>query len=547
MDAASNESFVAVRIFRKSPFGHATRAAGIAALLFACSSEGSSADPPAPGPDADAGVEASTPPAEPLAFKPCPLRVDADGPDAECATALTPLDAANPGGPTIEMFVKRYRPAGGKGLRAMWMLQGGPGASAYVFESIAQQIGTRFPDVDFYMPDHRGTGKSTRLGCPAQESPTSEAGIAITDAEWPACLADVKAREGERLAAFNTTNAANDLGVLIERTKQEGQPVFVYGVSYGTYWAHRYLQLYPSQANGVIFDSMVPQGGSLARQDEDSGEAARDLFAVCGKDAFCSQKLGTDPWPKVQALFAKLKTGHCSDIALPDFPNHILFRRAFAGLLMDVNLRPYIPAIVHRLDRCEAKDITALKVLVGKLTQEQPESPMMKQWSWVVTYNIAFSELWETPEPTAELLESLRENSVASRDVTLGMQATMGMWPRYKADPRTTSYAQTNTPLLFLNGGLDPATLLRKARPVREHFQGPNHYWVEVPTAGHTVIASSTTSEKRSCGTRMMMSFMEKPDTAPDTSCIADVLPIDFPNGRVDYNQALFGTNDAWE
>ncbi len=210
----------------------------------------------------------------------------------------------------------------------------------------------------------------------------------------------------------------------------------------------------------MIFDSIVPQGGSLARQDEDANEAAKDFFGVCGKDAFCSQKLGTDPWAKVTALFAKLKTGHCSEIALPDLPNHVLFRRAFGGLLMDANLRPYIPAIAYRLDRCEAKDVPALKVLVAKLAEEQPESEMMKQWGWVLSYNIIFSELWETPSPSALDLETIRENAVASRGVTLGMQLLLGKWPTYKPDAYNTKWAETKIPLLFLQGGLDPATLL---------------------------------------------------------------------------------------
>lgn len=189
----------------------------------------------------------------------------------------------NPSGPTIDMFVKRYKPKGGKSLRAVWFLhKGAQGPRDTYSKGFPNRIETKFPDVDFYMPDHRGTGKSTRLGCAVQEASDSEGGIAITDAEWPACLADVKAREGGRLPFFNVTNAANDLGVMIARTKPEGQPVFVYGVSYGTYWAHRYLQLYPNQANGVVFDSIFPQGGSLARQDADANEAAK-LFLRCAE------------------------------------------------------------------------------------------------------------------------------------------------------------------------------------------------------------------------------------------------------------------------
>lgn len=524
---------------RTTFFSVSISAVSTLALLAGCSSSTPETTPP---PDSDAGA-----PPPVVQWTPCPLHVEGTGPTVECATIQTPLDAKNPSGPTIDMFVKRYKPKGGKSLRAVWFLQGGPGASGYVFEGLSEQIATKFPDVDFYMPDHRGTGKSTRLGCAVQEASDSEGGIAITDAEWPACLADVKAREGSRLPFFNVTNAANDLGVMIARTQPEGQPVFVYGVSYGTYWAHRYLQLYPNQANGVVFDSIFPQGGSLARQDADANEAAKDFFAVCGKDTFCSGKLGTDPWPRVEALFAKLKSGHCSAIAIPEIPTYVLFRRAFGSLLMDPNLRGYIPAFVYRLDRCEPRDIDALKILVTNLTQEQPESEMIRQWSWIVTYNIMMSELWETPSPTAADLQLIRENAVASRDVTLGMELHIGNWPTYTPDNYSKTWATSTTPLLFLQGGLDPATLLRKAREVKSHFTGPNQHWVEIPTATHTVIGSSTTSEKRSCGTRIMMNFIENPTAALDTSCISTVVPIDFVGTRKEYNGALLGTSDAWE
>ena len=54
------------------------------------------------------------------------------------------------------------------------------------------------------------TGRSSRLGCP-QEDPSSPGGFSITPAEWPACLASVKAQWGPRLNGFTTTDAARDL------------------------------------------------------------------------------------------------------------------------------------------------------------------------------------------------------------------------------------------------------------------------------------------------------------------------------------------------
>jgi pimeloyl-ACP methyl ester carboxylesterase len=527
--------------------------ASVPVLATACSSSNDApaappVTPPPPATDVDAGADAAeaAPPANPLPWVACPLHSEGDGPMAECATVKTPLDPKRPDGPSIDVFVKRFKPAGGKSLRQVWMLQGGPGGSGYVFENLAEQIATKFPDIDYYMPDHRGTGKSTRLGCPTQEAEGTEEGINISEAEWPACLADVQAKEGARLPFFTATNAANDLGLLIERARQPGQATFVYGVSYGTYLAHRYLQLFPKQADGVVFDSYVPPGTSLARQDADANEAAQDFFAVCGKDAFCMGKMGADPWAKAQALFAKLKTGYCPDIAIPELPTHVLLRRAFGQFLMDPALRVYIPAIVYRVDRCAANDVTALKQLVANLTQQQPAGEFAKQWGWILSNNITLSELWEDPSPTAAELSAIREASVASRDVTTNFDFQIGKWPTYPKDEYMGGWPTTDVPVLFLQGGLDPATLLRKAVVAKDHFNKPHQSFVEIPTATHTVIVSSATTANRSCGTRIMMNFIENPQAPLDTSCLPTVVPLDF-QGQKPISQALLGTTDAWE
>jgi pimeloyl-ACP methyl ester carboxylesterase len=524
---------------------------------------------PTPTPDATVDVSADAPPpdvASPdvtspdvapdapppaVTWEPCPLHSEGNGPDAECATVATPLDLRRPEGPTIDVFVKRYRPKGGRGLRALWMLQGGPGASGYAFEGLSEVMATRFPDVDYYMPDHRGTGRSTRLTCAAQEGDGTEGGIAIPEAEWPACIAAVRAQWGDRLAAFNPTNAANDLGVLIAATRREGQPVFVFGVSYGTYWAHRYLQLHPRQADGVAFDSVAPPGTSLYRQDEDANEAARDFFRACGADPFCAERLGPDPWATAERLFARLRDGHCAEAAVPAAPTRTLLRRAFGSMLMDPGLRAYIPAVVRRATRCEPRDVSALRVFLRAVSTEQPPDENLRLWGWVLTHNIINSEFNEAPPPTVAQLEAIREGAVASRDVTAGLQLTLGRWPTYALDAYANRYADTTTPLLFLQGGLDPATLLRKARPMRERFARPHQTWVEFPTATHTAIASSPfvdeVGESRSCGTRLLMRFIENPTAPLDTGCVARVRPLDFTLPRTDLNQALFGTRDAWE
>ncbi len=500
-------------------------------------------------PDATA-LDSGLPAPVDVVWTPCSLYTEGGGPPAECATVRTPLDHRDPTGRTIEVFVKRFRHEAGTGARALWLLQGGPGASGYTFEKLSEAFATRFPDVDYYMPDHRGTGRSTRLGCPIEEADTSTGGIAITDGEWPGCRRHIDATYGADLAQFNVTNAANDLGVLIASTRQEGQPVAVYGVSYGTYWGHRYLQMFPGQADGVILDSIVPPGSSLFRQDEDANLAARDFFAACSQDAFCRGKLGPDAWSRAEDVMERLKRGHCPEIAVPEAPTHVLLRRAFGSFLMDANLRPYIPAIVYRADRCGPRDIGALRHLTQQMVLEKPPTTDQRLWGWILTHNVLMSELGETPVPTPAELEAIREASVASRDVTTLFEQNRD-WPRYPLDAYVGAFAAPTTPVLFISGGLDPATLIHKARQMRPHFTGPHHTWVEFPTATHTAIVSSPfiddEGDRRSCGTRLMMAFIEDPTAPLDTSCVSRVIPIDFTLPNRDLSRGLFMISDGWE
>ncbi len=498
----------------------------------------------------DAGVDAGVARLA-VTWTACPLKTEMSESMAECAVLETPLDASNPTGPTIEYFVKRYRPPNGRGLRAMWMLQGGPGASGLVFEGLSEQLGTRFPDVDYYFPDHRGTGRSSRISCPVQEGAASEGGQYITNTEWPACLAAVQADLGPRLAAFSMTNAANDVGLAIEATRSPNQPVFVYGVSYGTSLALRYLQLFPSQADGVVLDSIAPPGISLYRQDEDANEAARDYFAACAADTVCASKLGPMPWQKAEALFARLKLGHCSDAAVPGVPTHLLLRRVFGSFLMDPVLRAYIAPIVYRAERCEPSDAEGLAVLLNQVSRSPLTPPLEHRlWGWVLSQNILHSEFGETPRPTSAQLAEIREASVASRDVTEGFEATLN-WPVYPADRFVGQWPDTQTPIVMIQGGLDPATLLRKARAARDRLNRANQTWVEIPSATHTVIASSpfvnAIGERRSCGTAVMMSFIENPRAPVDTSCVSKVERLSWGLTNTSITLSLLGRSDAWE
>ena len=237
---------------------------------------------------------------EPLTWAPCPAKSDAtDDSSARCARAVVPLRHGDPSGRTLTLFVK-WIPAKTPSHRALWLVPGGPGSSGVVIERLATRLHDADPGLDVYLPDHRGTGRSMRLGCSTEESNASPGGAEITMEEWPACFGSLKATWGDGLAAFNTTEAANDLCSLIDRTRAPNASVFVFGVSYGTYLVQRYLQLNPTQPTGVVLDSIAPPVAAFSQFDRWSNDGARKLLEACDQDAFCAQKLADlyPSWPR---------------------------------------------------------------------------------------------------------------------------------------------------------------------------------------------------------------------------------------------------------
>ncbi|XXT14952.1 alpha/beta fold hydrolase [Sorangium sp. So ce429] len=189
---------------------------------------------------------------------------------SECATVALPLDPSKPGGETLPVFVSRHLAPGGAAKAQVWLLQGGPGDSGNMFTGFIEQLWERvMPDVDWYVLEHRGVGLSSRFECPVQEDPSSEDEAEISASEWPACVQALKAQWGDDLAHFTTSADADDLARLIERTREHGKKVILYGASYGTARALRFLQKYPEAVDAVILDSIVggrPVHAGAARQ-----------------------------------------------------------------------------------------------------------------------------------------------------------------------------------------------------------------------------------------------------------------------------------------
>jgi pimeloyl-ACP methyl ester carboxylesterase len=230
----------------------------------------------------------------------------------ECSTLKMPYDLGNVEGEKLDVFVARKK-AAGVARGQVWLLQGGPGGTGAVFaarfddeQTEVERIAEAVPDVDIYVIEHRGVGLSTRLTCPRQP------GADGPPEGLEECINALKVSWGPKLPYFSSQAAARDLAAAIDATRAAGQKAFVYGVSYGTYWAIQYLKVRPNDAAGVILDSVATPGNSFFTEFTlQFDPVAEKLAALCAADALCAQKMGPDPWARVRSIMAGVAQGRC--------------------------------------------------------------------------------------------------------------------------------------------------------------------------------------------------------------------------------------------
>lgn len=476
-------------------------------------------------------------PREPVAFESCSL--DSEGGDsrAACAKVEVPLDWNDPSGTKLSLFVKRVSGTGPEPHRQIWLLSGGPGSAGSGFDDYAAELVVRDPQADVYIPDHRGTGRSGRLACQA---------IALVKS----CVREVETNWGKgALAHFNVTNAAKDVGHVVARTRATGQLVHVYGGSYGTMWAQRYLQLFPKQPTSVTLDGICQSGMcSFATMPYWHDTIGKKLLRECAADRVCGAKLGPDPIARTREAFAKLPT--CG--GMTGFGAEAL-RYYFSWFLQSFTLRPLIPALVYRVLRCDAGDIAALQHFREMLaTTDYSEydfelKSAVPLASDVLKYNIAISELEPRPAITEEEVARLAEGSLFGF-FDDDYEELRAQWPKYPLDEWAGKYPETDVPVLLMNGTLDTQTPQATADAVAPHYTKPHQTYVVVPRAPHGVLwRSPMVGTEETCGERMWQAFVAAPASPVDTSCIAQIRGHEFDREPSPVAQYFFGQRSLWE
>ncbi len=500
-----------------------------------------------------------------VTWTPCPELFGEPNDRTECATVVVPLSTRDLRQRTVELFVKRMRARVPESPpRAVWLLMGGPGQAGSDGENIALMIDQRDPGVDVYLPDHRGVGKSSRLYCRVQESPQSLGGENIEPGEWPACREAMVEQWDDGLAYFSTTESAYDLESLVRAVHPPADRVSLLGISYGTYLALRYLQIFPDGAgvDAVTLDSLCSPGKcKLSEQDMWEDEVAHQLLDLCAGDPDCSRYYppdGDSAWQSLGELYKAIEGGHCPLTEDPALDVELL--RAHLGMLnFNYGGRRLVPALIRRYHRCAPEDVEAIRhnyvtnlgfdptaFAAMPLPQLAYQAQALQGYSFPLAINILVSELWEASNPSPDELIARWEKTRSCRGVSRNAAFQTPGWPRYD-EPRQDEWPDFRIPILAMNADYAPATPAEFARPIAARLTGPHQRYVELPGHGHTVIAqgqlvSDTTT---TCGRELFLQFLRDPEAELDESCIADSLKMQFKM-RPQASMYWFGTTDLW-
>lgn len=470
----------------------------------------------------------------------------------QCATVQLPLNHDNPVGETISVLMARALGNSTEKKGDVWFIAGGPGSSSQYFAENMAAYASTHPQWNYYTMEHRGVGASTKLDCPDIERTGAFYGLE--------CYQELKAQWGDGVQYFNPSQAARDLGALISLTRLRQGSVFLYALSYGTYLAQRFMCLNPQPVNGVILDGVVPAGlldnvGAIGWYDRNFDKIGRAIMERCVQDPVCAQKMteiaGTDPWQAVEYIFNLVDQGGlCPAFASLDRET---LRNLLGGLSGDWSQRMLVPAILYRLNRCNAGDQEALLQLVGASTRSHQSEDLK---SAVVRTNIVISELLGPGINFDEAL-TFSEQSFFSTDLTLYATYARenGGWPPYPLDGCSDRFPDTDLPILILNGDLDPNTYLDLARFASQAYDNPHQSLVVLPGMPHGTIFESRMQtdyhdKVNTCAMELALQFFEDPEKSLDLSCLDQLIQPDFSGSTeraLEAAEAGFGRDSVWD
>ena len=401
-------------------------------------------------------------------------------------------------------------------------LAGGPGQSAIdTWPQMADSLGAARKHRHVLLLDQRGTGASNPLKCEGEEGKDEDSlpfDLERTAALTQRCLDQISKIADPRF--YTTTDAVEDLEALRQAL---GGPTFdLVGVSYGTRVAQQYLKRHPEGVRSVVLDSVAPNelalGGEFARNLDG---ALKAQFAYCAKTPACA-KVFPDPYADLirlrSALAEKPREIRYADPVTFEEKTETLNAESMVSLVRMFAYSPETAALIpHTIKQSLAGNDAPLLGQIGILSQGIEA---------LVGSGMQLSVI------CAEDADRLGPNT-ADADTLLGQRLVEGLkrqcqiWPRGSRPADFNEPANGDSPILILEGELDPVTPPRYGEQAIKHLT--NAKLIVAKGQGHNIIG-------RGCLPKLVSTFMDTLDPKVlDAACVDELAPIPH---FIDFNGA---------
>ncbi|MEZ5460509.1 alpha/beta hydrolase [Dokdonella sp.] len=442
-----------------------------------------------------------------LEFKACALTQEhsAATTEAYCAPFEVMENRADPASRRIQLRLALVAANGAADDDFIVFLAGGPGQSAVdSWPRIAPALAFARRHRHVLLLDQRGTGESNPLNCAALAD-----GDAMPEfdpqrmaEQTRACAEEVGMHADPRY--YSTSDAVADLEELRQAL---GAPRFdLVGVSYGTRLAQHYTRRHTEGVRSMVLDSVVPNelalGGEFAINLDN---ALKAQFANCAAHPACAAAF-PDPYTDLMRLRDQLREAprdvHYADPISFEAKTARLDAFGLAGLIRLFAYSPETAALIpHTVSEALAGNDAALMGQMGVIAQGVEELAGSG-----MQLSVVCAEDADRLVADASVADTLLGNQMVEM-----MQSQCAIWPHGERPPDFNEPARGDTPVLVLEGELDPVTPPRYGEQVVAGLEAAR--LIVVKGQGHNVIG-------RGCLPKLVSEFMDTLDPAAlDVAC----------------------------
>jgi pimeloyl-ACP methyl ester carboxylesterase len=431
-----------------------------------------------------------------IALADCRIK-DFDG-MARCANVSVPEDSSKPDGKKIEIFVAVLpslspQPA----ADPLFLFAGGPGQAASDLGRLVSTMQSVRKTRNIVLVDQRGTGKSTTLSCDLAEKsknkdPVTEAFNADPKAlekDWAQCIATLQGNP----AVHRTDDYIADL----ERVRKGLglDTINLWGGSYGSRVALRYMKLHPQSIRTATLDGVAPTALRLPDDALQSSQAQLNAaLAACAASPTCAQA-----YPGIadslDTLLAKLR-------ATPQAVTlqHPATGKAVSGLATERTVLSFLWPLLYQPEAAR---------LIPSLIQSATQGNYAPMAATVAGRTVGESDISLTQRFAVMCAEDMLGRTApeqprfqAISDLFYSLCST---FPHGKVAPEFFEATTSAIPTLLLSGSLDPVTPPASGALVAGTL--PNSKHIVVGGLGHIV-------SPHPCIRRVMAKFIDQGSVA---------------------------------